>query len=301
MPIAVLSHPCRRWRLLGCAALALTLAACASGSAERRPYLINEALDRADKHLSRGQTWEAAEMFRVVQLADPISARALQGLAAAGHTTQTTTLPTWLGINRSPVAPDASLPLAIALYPINRLLDLADVVSFHVGLEGGALLDVHATRAVQVGLGGGGGVELGWWQKRDLGLSVGHLGEFALLPISASNEGFARFGTGGIRTNSTTLLGINAPSDRAFQIHNDYWGVGCQAMLALIGIGIEIHPLEIADVLGGFFLIDFLHDDPGQTRALKLDSNDQAVMQSLLDSLSSTEMSDNLKKISNQP
>lgn len=300
MSISIPSTIMRLARLSACAMLVATLVACASGNAERRPYFITEALDRADKHLSRGQASEAAELYRVVQFADPINTRALQGLAAAGRTSDTAaTLPTWMGINHCQVTPKFSLPLALALYPFNRLLDVADVVSFHFGLEGGALLDVHATRAMQAGFGGGGGLQMGWWQKRDLGLGVGHVGEIAILPLSAANEGYARFGTGGIRSNNCSLIGINAPQDRGFQTNTDYWGVGGRFIILLLGVSFEIHPVEIADAVGGFFLLDFLHDDLGQARSLKLDANDKSVMESLINSLSSSEMNANLKKITN--
>jgi hypothetical protein len=285
-------------RLLAGALFIVTLAACATGNPGRRPYLITENLDRADKHLAAGRAREAAEMYHIVLLADPINQRAAQGVAAAGQTTGATSLPTLLGVNERRVVARPSLAWAIGLYPINRLLDLADIVSFHVGLEGGAMADVHLTRMLQLGLGGGGGMQVGWWQKRDLGLGVGHAGEVALLPASATQVGFARLGTAGRRSDSYTLSGINTPTDPAFQRQADYWGCGVQVIALLAGASVEFHPVELVDALGGFFLIDFLHDDLGQSAPLKLDANDRAAMQNLIDTLTTTEIQDNLDKIS---
>lgn len=283
-------------QLLAGALLPLALFACATGNPERRPYLITENLDRADKHLIAGRVREAADMFHVVLLAEPDNRRATQGLTASGVTTGTTALPTLLGVNERRALAQPSLAWAIGFYPVNRLLDLADVVSFHVGLEGGVMADAHLTRALQLGLGGGGGLQLGWWQKRDLGLGVGHAGEIALLPYSVANQGFARLGTGGLRSNSYNVVGLNTPAAPAFQRQADYWGCGVQAIVLLLGVSVEFHPVELADALGGFFLIDFLHDDVGQTVPLQLDRNDRAAMQNLIDTLSPAEIQQNLKR-----
>ena len=43
---------------------------------------------------------------------------------------------------------------AIAYYPVNRLLDLLDIVSVQVGFGFGVHANAHATRAVQAGFGG---------------------------------------------------------------------------------------------------------------------------------------------------
>ena len=62
--------------------------------------------------------------------------------------------------------------LWIATYPVNRVLDVLDVVSVSVGPGGGLYADVHATRAAQLSLGIAADVGVGWWYQRELGLSA---------------------------------------------------------------------------------------------------------------------------------
>lgn len=286
------------FNLMGCGLLALLLVACASGNVERRPYLITENLDRAQKHLKSGNSAEAAEIFQAVLLADPENKKANEELKKLNFSGGEFSKPSMLGVNQRPVPPRRSLPLAIGLYPVNRVLDVLDIFSFNFGFQGGLLFDVHATRALQMGAGGGGGVQLGWWQKRNLALGVGHIGELSVAPFSLTNEGFARIGTAGLQNNSYSLIGLNCPTDQAFRRTSDYWGVGCRFILLIIGIEMEFHPVEVADAASGFFLVDFLHDDVGQTLRLKLDSNDRSAIEMLINTLSPRELSANTKKLS---
>ena len=56
----------------------------------------------------------------------------------------------------------------------DRLMDLADVVSFDVGLGAGVGLDAHVTRAAQLGAEAGASMGLGWHPQRSLGLRMRH-------------------------------------------------------------------------------------------------------------------------------
>ena len=273
------------------------LCSCATVTPERRPYLINESMDRADQHKAQGELPEAAELYSVVLLSDPTNQIAANKLKELGRQGWAVAAPSRLGVNRAWGRETRSLGLAIGLYPFNRILDVADIVSLHVGLEGGLLADVHATRALGAGLGGGGGMQLGWWQKRNFGVGVGHLSEFAVGPMAFADEGFARTGTAGMLASSYSLAGVNHPYSRAFQRHYDYYGVGGRVIALFVGAGVEFHPLEVLDAAWGFLLIDFLHDDIGQTRALKLSIDDRAAMEGLLNTVEPSELQKNLETL----
>ena len=125
----------KRWHGFAMAIALLVAASCSSNRAQRRPYLIAENLDYAAAHLEKGEKEEAAQLFQVVLLADPFNEKAREGLAAIGAYDTSIMEPTLLGRNRSSRPKREGIGLWIAMYPINRILDILDVVSFHVGLE----------------------------------------------------------------------------------------------------------------------------------------------------------------------
>lgn len=154
--------------------------------------------------------------------------------------------------------------LWLATYPVNRLLDLADVFTLSVGAAAGVYGDIHVTRAIQFG-GGGGivGMEFGWW-PRTLGVSqskvlAGHFG-----PWSSWSESYVVVGTRAVPGRGEIgKSGANSACDLAFQGHKDFWGIGARVIAGPVSGEVEIHPVEIADLLTGIFLWDFQRDDIG--------------------------------------
>jgi len=284
-----LEEEMRNWKLLILAGMLLGLASCAAETRQRRPYLIAENVDNAARHLASGQTEEAAQIYQVVLLADPRNEEARAGLASIGKYERSFLEPLALGKNlvRAPKRESPALPLA--MYPVNRILDILDVASVHVGLEGGLYADVHATRALQVAAGAGGGAQVGWWQKRELAAGAAHVSGVALLPFSFEVESNSRAGTRGGREVGFGLAGLNRPHDLAYQRYRDYWGVGGRVSAVLVGAGVELHPVELVDAVLGFVFVDFLCDDVGRTRSLKLTDADRASMEDLLRTLSPDE------------
>jgi hypothetical protein len=281
----------REMRLMGMwLAGCVLMAGCATERAQRRPYLVQENLDNAKRHLAQQRTEEAAQIYQVVLLAEPGQAEAKAGLASIPQYDDSILRPGLLGKNLCRRPRRDGVGLWIALYPVNRVLDVMDVVSFHVGLEGGVLADVHATRAMQAGAGAGGGMQVGWWHRRNLAVGSAHAAGFELGPFNVEGEGFTRAGTGGAATRSYSVVGMSRPTDYVYQRYRDYWGVGGRVIALIVGTEVELHPVEVADALGGFFFIDFLRDDLGRTRGLDLTSADQEAMEDLLNSLSPSEM-----------
>ena len=279
-----------RWNGLLLGAVLLACASCAADRSQRRPYLIMENLDYAAKHAAAGQTEEAAQLYQVVLLADPLNEKARAGLAGIGQYDRCILEPSLLGINYV-CRPLRNSPfLWIVLYPVNRVLSVLDIVSFHVGLEGGAYVDAHVTHVMQAAAGAGGGMQLGWWLRRDLAVGAGHVAGLALGPFSVEGEGFSRFGTGGIRSSAFSVSGLSRPSDLEYQRYRDYWGIGARAVAGVVGAEVEFHPLKLVDAITGIFFIDFLHEDLGHTKGLDLATNEYEAMEDLISTLSPAEM-----------
>ncbi len=156
--------------------------------------------------------------------------------------------------------------LRVLMYPVNRVLDVADIVSLGVGLEPGVYLDAHVTRLVQLGGGVGGGTEVGWWPHRELGLRAGTIGALHLGPWSAAKMEFFRGGTRGGESLEYEMLGFNVPGDPVFREQLDYLGIGARLML-LLGLNFEFHPAEVLDAVLGILFIDFREDDIGNRPA----------------------------------
>jgi len=274
--------------------MCLLISGCAMGSAQRLPYLVRENLDNAKRHLEQNNLEEAAQIYQAVLLADPKNAEAMSGLKYIGSYETGIIQPNLLGKNLCRHPKRKSNRLRLTLYPVNRILDLLDVVSFHAGLEGGVLADVHATHAVQAQAGASGGVQVGWWQGRNLAVGSGNVAGFALGPFNCEVERCMRVGTRGAETQSYFLVTMGRPTDLVYQRYRDYWGIGGRVTAFIAGAGLELHPVELVDALCGFLFIDFLNDDLGHTRKLKLNSADIAAMEDLLNTLSPDVLRNNL-------
>ena len=263
---------------------------CTSSRAQRRPYLIMENVDNAARHLEKKETEEAAQIYQAVLIADPFNEKAKSGLASIGKYDASVMKPSLLGTNLRRRPQRESMALWFVMYPVNRVLDLLDVVSISVGLQGGLYLDAHATRAMQADFGAGGGMEIGWWQKRELAAGAAHVAGLALGPFETQGEGYTRVGTHGAKSTSFSMVGMSRPSDYEHQRFRDYWGIGARAIALIVGVEVEFHPVELADALSGVFFVDFLRDDIGRTRRLHLTAADIEAMEDLMGTLSHDEL-----------
>ncbi len=272
------------------AVVVLLLVSCASGTRQRRPYLLRENLDNAARHLEAGRREEAAQIYEAVRIADPMNTEACSNLQAIGKHSPCMMKPCLLGQNLVRKPRGGSTFLRIVAYPVSRVLDVLDAVSFELGPQGGLYAGAHATRALQFSLGAGGGAQLGWWQKRELGVGAGHVAGLSLIPFSAQGEGWTRVGTRGARNVAVSAVGFNHPSDFVYQRSRDYWSVGVRMIALAFGGALEIHPVEAVDAVAGLLFIDFLRDDIGSTHGLKLSRADVEAMEELINTLSPKEL-----------
>lgn len=160
----------------------------------------------------------------------------------------------------------ASVLRSVLLYLPNRLLDTLDVFSLGIGVPSVAHVfpatfhvNAHATRAVQAGLGSTHGLFVGkdfrrrlaWGMKQDE-ISIGPFTVTQLERFQGEGEASAKVGR----------AGVLQPSDEPFaKDMTDYWAVGAHAGAILLAVQADIHPVEILDVLFGFFFVDISRDD----------------------------------------
>ena len=146
-----------------------------------------------------------------------------------------------------------SLGLKIVLYPVNRVLDCVDMLTFQFGFGFGMHGNVHATRLLQVGAGGSAVSKLGFDGRR-MGLCNDTKGEVSILAASAEHYK---------RQNAFGTFKDYAHSERPwmYRDHRDYWGIGAEITMFIMNLGAEAHIKEAPDFLLGFFGVDYMHDD----------------------------------------
>ncbi len=189
-----------------------------------------------------------------------------------------------VGSNRARRMPvDRSVGARIGLYLPDRFFDLLDVISFDLHLGLGALVNVHVTRAVQIGAGGRATGGIGWHDHRSLGVLAQTESEFVLPGVGAQAYLGALAGTSGLLAVGDALAGVHSPSAELYQEYRDYWAVGVSLTAVVIGLDVDLHPLDLADFLVGFSTFDFLHDDFAATRGLGLSHSERALLWKLSD------------------
>ncbi len=149
---------------------------------------------------------------------------------------------------------EASAGREVALWPVRRLADLADIFTLQVGMGLGLHANAHATRAMQVGVGGTATTRLGM-NRRYLGLGSESKAEISLLPFTW--EFYKR------ESSLGTYPSYHSSRDLPllYQRYRDYWAVGGEVTAAVVAVRAELHPVEIPDFLLGLVGIDFLEDD----------------------------------------
>ena len=172
-------------------------------------------------------------------------------------------------VDEAAAVPEAgpSVARTIMLYLPNRLMDITDMVSVHVGIPRLPHLvtayplhaNAHVTRTMQACFG----------ISKDT-LCVGKQYDRRFMPWLQSFEelsaGPATICTldpvSGNDAIEFTKAGMLFPTDKPFAGRlMDYWAVGGQATVISVSAGAEVHPLEIVDFVLGLFLVDLGDDD----------------------------------------
>lgn len=264
------------------AVLALLVAACASPVPRHEVERIADTtLDAAEGHLRDGWPAEASYLTESVLRADPDNPRA-QALLARIDTPGPVSRDPRLGSNQPRRArTERSSTVRVLLYLPDRLLDLADLVSIDLHLGFGLYANLHATRALQAGVGARGITGIGWHERRSLGIREQQESSFVLAAVGAEASSGVLTGTSGIVSWSETVAGLQAPSHSLYQEARDYWAVGAGLTLIFLGADLDFHPVQAADFVAGVATTDFLGDDFATTRGLRLARYEQELLRDL--------------------
>lgn len=265
---------------LAALASTLLLSLAAGCSSVVPPSEVRSAVDRAltlakDRHAT-GDDAVARHLLSAVEAVDSDAAglAELKQAVAPGAAQGIFDHP-YLGSNVAPREPaDRSVLAAILLYLPDRLLDLCDVLSFDVHVGPGLFVNLHLTRAVQLGAGGRGVAGLGWHDHRSLGVLTMTESELVLPGFGTNAFAGMAAGTSGVQLVSAAQGGLHRPSNALYQEYRDYWAAGVAVTAVLVGIDFDLHPVELADFLVGFSTVDFLRDDFAATRGLDLSESE---------------------------
>jgi hypothetical protein len=124
---------------------------------------------------------------------------------------------------------------------------------------------------------------LGWHTKRSLGLLGKAEAGLSAVAAGAQTYNAAQVGTSGIQAGAYHQAGLHRPTDPLYQEMRDYWAVGADATVIFLGLSWDVHPVELFDFVGGFFLKDFLNDDLSSTHGLRLTKDDKRHIRRVLD------------------
>jgi hypothetical protein len=241
----------------------------------------------ASAHLTRQEPIEAMQFLDAVAAIDnqyPGLQEAYGQVRASTPASLAMFQSTWLGVNRPPRYPvERGTAQKVLLYLPDRLVDLLDCATFDVHFGPGAYVNGHVTRAAQLG----GGVRAVWgfgtygarsivgtrWQSA-AGLSFLNGGLEAQAGAQASAAGF--------RTVTQTKAGMYYPTDAYYQSFADFWEAGFSATFGAFGFDMDLHPVQVADALAGFAMVDFLSDDWATSRALNIGRRESELVRQVL-------------------
>ncbi|MBM4042077.1 MAG: hypothetical protein FJ290_26575 [Planctomycetes bacterium] len=155
---------------------------------------------------------------------------------------------------------------ALIFYLPNRVLDILDVVSVGVAppaipyiFPSSAHANIHLTRAFQVGAGNTRGVFLGKGYGRRFAWGLEH-NELSIGPLTFAE--YERFQGSGAETSRVERVGMLLPTDAPFaEGMSDYWAIGAHIGLLPVAVELDVHPVELVDLLLGLLCLDIAGDD----------------------------------------
>lgn len=148
-------------------------------------------------------------------------------------------------------------------YLENRALDLADLVTLNVGLGGGLKAEAHATRSLALGLGWAMHWDFGFSERpREYGLWETKECELTFGPFSWGNLVHAsRWGVSPGEPFEGEIRGLQTSLDEIYQVERDHWAIGASATVLLFAAQVEVHPLQIVDLVTSAIGFDALADE----------------------------------------
>jgi len=154
---------------------------------------------------------------------------------------------------------------SLVMYVPNRVMDTLDIFSLSAGLGPKAALQLRASRVVTAGGSIGGTAKLVKAYDRQYGYAVEDADQnyAADLFFFTAEKNVTLVSSRFVDKLDIERIGAITPSDRVYDFYEgsrDYWSIGFS--VALIGdVEFDLHLLEVFDLIGGIFLIDFKADD----------------------------------------
>ncbi|RKY22412.1 MAG: hypothetical protein DRQ55_01245 [Planctomycetota bacterium] len=282
-----------RWTLI--ALLVVSAAACGT---TRTGEAVDNELDAAMAYfktrLNQDDAMEAYYIYEAMKSVDPD----YPGLEASAQAFRDDNIDIveyfdrgWLGSNFSlrmptdrgigPENEQTGLGSKLGWYLPDRLLDILDLVSFDVHFGLGAYVDVHATRIVKADLGVRNVAGVGWHNHRSLGILNQADATAGFMPFGTRAYTATQAGTSGVQTGSWSLAGMHEPTDDLYKEFVDYWAAGASATAGIVGVSVDLHPIEAFDMLAGWALFDPANDDFGRTRGNRLTDSERGIIKTL--------------------
>ncbi|TGK14111.1 hypothetical protein EHO60_01850 [Leptospira fletcheri] len=233
------------------------------------------SLNDAEVFFSQKKNAEAAELLRAVLKVYPENERAKALYEKLPpESKEAVSEISYLGPNRGKrEAEESSLLAKFAWYLPDRILDLLDILSVNVKVGPQFGVSAWVTRGFQVTLYTGNTVQLGWFQKRNLGYTEELSAEAGLGPVVPISISGRSMGTGSKDAYESFVF--HSPRKKIYQNYRDYWGMGVKAGVVMGGLEVEVHWLEFFDFLAGIFTFDLLYDDLAKTRSLNFTSEQE--------------------------
>ena len=162
----------------------------------------------------------------------------------------------------APQAKGATIEERLVFYIPNRLIDALDTVSVALGVGPVVEARLMATRAIDVGLGIGKTAKAYKIHNRQYGLGIEEWWYWSFVCVGEESYSVLE-STSLVDRYVETRTGFPEPFQRVYDFFEgprDYWAFGGSLGLFVDG-DLYVHPVELADFILGFFLLDIKDDD----------------------------------------
>jgi len=159
-------------------------------------------------------------------------------------------------------AHSATIEERLVFYIPNRIIDALDTFSVALGLGPAIEARLMATRAIDVGAGIGMTAKAYKIHNRQYGLGIEEGWYWSFICVGEENFSVLE-STSLVERYVETRTGFPEPIQRVYDFFEgprDYWAFGGSLGLFLDG-DLYVHPVEFADFILGFFLLDIKDDD----------------------------------------
>lgn len=150
----------------------------------------------------------------------------------------------------------------ILLYVPNRIVDFSDIITGSLSFGTAAGLDIRLTRGMDFGAGTGITARAIKGYNQQYGGAIDNYWSASFMCLSGEDTERS-IASRWVKEYIYHSSGMPLPSEPIYDMYTgarDYWEIGV-AVDALVGVSFEIHPVEIADFITGFFFIDIKGDD----------------------------------------